>query len=202
MKYAIDTNIFFSFQKGINLGAGPFEVMDALEGAIQRKGAEFCMPPEIAEELLTMFEKKDLARAQQFLARITVQSPQLSRMTIPASVFAQYISEGRRRSLDGLHVAEEILEKTTQSSMGQPPQSRMEWQKSLQQPKETMRARYRNATRTGYLDSLADLQLILLAVEQGATLVTEDEGVRTWGRLLGAAEMTGAVFGKSITQAV
>ena len=84
--------------------------------------------------------------------------------------------------------------------MGQPPQSRMEWQKSLQQPKETMRARYRNATRTGYLDSLADLQLILLAVEQGATLVTEDEGVRTWGRLLGATEMTGAVFGKSITQ--
>ena len=63
---------------------------------------------------------------------------------------------------------------------------------------KNFRNRYRNATRTGFLDSVADLDLIVLAFEQEAFLVSSDEGVLKWGRIFGVKEMPSEVFQKRL----
>ena len=60
------------------------------------------------------------------------------------------------------------------------------------------RERYRNATRAGFLDSVADLDLIMLSLEQDGYLVTTDEGVLNWGRYFGVKEMPSQLFIKHI----
>ena len=50
------------------------------------------------------------------------------------------------------------------------------------------RERYRQATRFSFLDSLADLDLIVLTKEIDGNLVSSDEGVILWGRKFGVKE--------------
>ncbi len=202
MKFCLDTNIFFSFEIGIDLGKNPLEVMDTLSIA-QKKTPTlmYLMTPAIVAEMESMFEPKEKTTLHTFLPKVSVKTPPLGEMTVPAMVFDQFISEGRKRSGDGLHIADEILVRAVEQAHSKPLPSRIEIQKSLQQPKESLRARYRNATRAGYLDSTADFGLIMLALYEKATLITADEGVALWGQKLGVVEMSGSVFGHAIRQA-
>ena len=63
---------------------------------------------------------------------------------------------------------------------------------------KNFRDRYRNATRTGFLDSVADLDLIVLSKEINGFLVTSDDGVLSWGRIFGIKEMPASVFRKRL----
>ena len=202
MKFCLDTNIFFSFEIGVDLGKNPLEVMDLLSKAqTNTPSIVYLMTPAIVAEMESMFEVKDKAALHSFLPKVSIKTPPLGEMTIPAMVFDQFISEGRKRSGDGLHIADETLIRAVESAHNKPLASRIDIQKSLQQPKESLRSRYRNATRTGYLDSSADFGLIMLALQEKATLITADEGVALWGQKLGVVEMSGAVFGHAIRQA-
>ena len=202
MKYCLDTNIFFSFEIGVDLGKNPHEVMDLLTKAqANTPTLTYLMTPGIVAEMETMFEPKDKPALHAFLSKVSIKTPPLGEMSVPAMVFDQFITEGRKRSSDGLHIADEILVKAIEAAHARPLSSRIEIQKSLQQPKESLRSRYRNATRTGYLDSSADFGLIMLALNEKATLITADEGVALWGQKLGVVEMSGAVFGHAIRQA-
>ena len=63
---------------------------------------------------------------------------------------------------------------------------------------KNFRYRYRNATRTGFLDSVADLDLIVLSKEVDGFLVTSDDGVLSWGRTFGIKEMPSSIFRKRL----
>jgi predicted DNA-binding protein (UPF0278 family) len=91
--------------------------------------------------------------------------------------------------MQGQHIGAELIERAALLHAGAPKLGRVEFQKSLQPLKESFRERYRNATRTGILDSLADVDLILLALEIDAYVVSADEGIVTWARKLGAKEI-------------
>jgi len=60
------------------------------------------------------------------------------------------------------------------------------------------RERYRQATRLGFLDSVADLDLIMLAKEQDGFLVSSDEGVLKWGRRFGVKETPASIFASKL----
>lgn len=197
MKFCIDTNIFFSFQKGIDLGNSPTEVVEALEQSV-RGGAGYIMPPRVFDELMFLADPELKKRIEHFAPHITIQSPTIHNQTTGVPLVYELVEESRTRSLRGLHVAESILEQTGQDYMGKPPLGKIEFQKSLQPAKEALRTRYRNATRTGFIDSLADLDLIFLAKEEDAYLVSADEGLMQWGRKFGVKEMNLQTFGKTI----
>lgn len=200
MKYCIDTNILFSFQKNINLGGNPFEVMEALRKAkSDHPEVRFLMPPEIRDEVYTMCEVGDHSRVAQLFTTVEVVSPSVSQIQIGARVLEDFLVENRKRNLDGLHIAEDLLVESARRAVDQPPPAdRVAFQKSLQPVKETLRNRYRNATRTGFLDSTADFHLILLAREYDAQLVSADDGVLVWGRKMGVKEMSPESFGMAI----
>ena len=78
------------------------------------------------------------------------------------------------------------------------PQSKKYLQIAICKFINNFRDRYRNATRTGFLDSVADLDLIVLSKEVDGFLVTSDEGVLSWGRTFGIKEMPASIFRKRL----
>ncbi len=156
------------------------------------------MPPRIVDELLSFFEDKEQQFLKEFLAAIIIQSPDLTKINISASIFAQYVEENRSRAYRGLNVAEEEIQKAGQMFMGKEMLGKKEFQMTVGTIIKGFRDRYRNATRVGYIDSMADYDLIMLAKEQDAYLVSTDEGALRWGRIIGIKEMPAQVFGIKI----
>jgi uncharacterized protein len=197
--YILDTNLFFNMEAGLNLGQKTEEVVKNLTTAAKKlqesKEATFLLPPRVVDEFLSFFEDKEQPFLKEFLAVVSIQSPSFNEMTVPASVVYQLVEDIRNRSYRGMTVAEEEIQNAGREMMGKPDLSKMEFQQTVGKAVKGFRDRYRQATRFGFLDSLADLDLIMLAKETSGNLVTTDEGVVKWGRVFGIKEMSARVFG-------
>lgn len=158
------------------------------------------MPPRIVEEIKSFFENSEQEFLKEFFAELTIKSPNLGELMINAHVIAEYIEESRRRAYRSQDVAEEEIKHAGEMFMGKEVLPQKEFQMAIGKVIKNFRGRYRNALRTGFIDSLADFDLIMLAKEQDAFLVSTDEGVIQWGRKLGVKEVAPSVFGKTMQE--
>ena len=191
--YILDTNLFFNMQAGLNFGKTTDEVIKNM--TLCGKKVELFMPPRIVEEFLSFFENKEQENIKKLLAVITVKSPVIESFQFPASIFYTLVEDIRNRSYRGLRVGEEEIEQAGKSLMNAGLLSKMDFQKRVGQQIKGFRDRYRQATRVGFLDSVADLDIIVLAKETNGTVVSTDEGLLKWSRLFGVKEMSPSVFG-------
>ena len=185
-------------EPGLGLGAKSQDVITTVTKHMkEKKGeAEFFLPPRIVDELLSFFDDKNQQFLTDFLGAITTKAPDSSKVNFPASVFYHIVQDIRERSYRGLTISLEELEKGAKIMAGTQGLSKKDQEIKIGPVVKTLRDRYRQATRTGFLDSLADLDLIVLATEQDAFLVSSDEGVVEWGRRFGVKEMKPQVFGQ------
>ena len=201
-KYILDTNLFFNMEADLGLGKKTEEIVVNLTKIISQlkkeKKAEFFMPPSIVSEFLSFFENKEKPFLKDFLSVITVKSPEKSKINFPSTIFYQLVEDIRTRSYRGLNISEEEIESAGRKMMEEKNLGKKDFQIKIGTTIKNFRNRYRNATRTGFLDSVADLDLIVLAVEQGAFLISTDEGVLSWGRHFGVKEMPSLVFRKRL----
>ncbi len=201
-KFILDTNVFFNMEAGLELGKKTEEVIVGLTERIvnlkKNKKAEFFMPPRAVDELLSFFEDKEQIFLKDFLSQITVKSPDSSKTSFSSSVFYKLVEDIRLRSYRGLTVGEEEIVNAARLMSGAGDMSKKDFEIKIGAVVKKFRERYRNATRTGFLDSLTDLDLIVLAIEQDAYLVTTDEGDLAWGRTFGVKEMPSGVFRKRL----
>lgn len=201
-KYILDVNLFFNLQSGLNMGKKTEEVIRSLTQKtilLKRKNkAEFYMPPRIIEEFLSFFEDKNQDFIKDFLSSITVKSPDLGREKISSQIFYQIIQDVRERNYKGLNIGEEEIEKAGLMMLGKEAPSKKEFQIQIGAIIKKFRERYRQATRTGFLDSLADLDLIVLAKELDGFLISTDEGVIKWGRIFGVKEVPVETWAKKL----
>ena len=200
MKYCLDTNVLFTFQKGVGLGENPEQVIQKLIAVASKKTATFCLPQKIDEEVRTMLDARYEKLWLEFLSHIAIKTPKIYTHSISAGLLYEFVNDYRKRAYDGLKVAEDIVAQVAKNTKS--IENKVEFEKSLQPHKESLRLRYRNATRTGTIDSVADLDLILLSIEEDAALVSADEGVVVWGRKFGAKEMDLSVFGQKMREAL
>jgi RNA ligase partner protein len=197
--FILDTNLFFNMEAGLNMGQKAEEVIARMTEAIRtqkKQAVVFMMPPRIVEEFFSFFEDVDQKFLQAFIAEVDVKSPDYQNMQIGAATFYKLINEIRVRSYRGMDIGEEEMRKTGQMFMGKENMDKKTFEMAMRQPIKKFRERYRNATRTGFLDSLADLDLIMLAKETGGVIVSADEGVIKWARIFGVREMSVPVFGQ------
>lgn len=180
-------------QAGLNFGKTTDEVIKNM--TLCGKKVELFMPPRIVEEFLSFFENKEQENIKKLLAEITVKSPVIESFEFPASVFYTLVDDVRNRSYRGLRVGEEEIEQAGKSLMNAGTLSKMDFQKRVGQQIKGFRDRYRQATRVGFLDSVADLDIIVLAKEVNGTVISTDEGLLKWSRLFGVKEMSPSVFG-------
>ncbi len=201
-RYILDTNLFFNMQAGLNMGKTTEEVVKYVT-EVAREGkktgsVQLYMPPRIVEELLSFFENKEQLFLKEFLAEVLVKSPTVDSLQFPASAFYALVDDIRQRSYRGLRVGEEEIEQAAHSLQNTAGLSKMEFQKKVGVQIKGFRDRYRQATRVGFLDSVADLDIIVLAKELEGTVVSTDEGLLKWSRLFGVREMAPNVFGQKM----
>lgn len=202
-KYIVDTNLFFNMEASMGLGGTTADIIRNLIKAVQKadeKELEIVVPPTIVQEITSFFDSPDDPLLISLLGSITVKSPGTSEQSVSASVFEQLIDDYRNRAYRAMKVAEEEVISTAQMFMGKEVLPHKEFQMACGKTLTKFRDRYRNATRTGTIDSKADFDLIMLAKEQNGYLVTTDEGVTYWARLLGVKEMSSSVFGKKMQE--
>ena len=198
----MDTNLFFNMEPGLGISKKTEDVVVKVTQAMKRlkeaRKAEFFMPPHIVSEFLSFFEDKEQPFLKSFLAEITIKSPDLHEVQFPAEVFYKIVEDVRNRSYRGLIISEEELKKVAVQPVGEAKPQSKEFEMKVGKFIKTLRDRYRQATRFGFLDSLADLDIIVLAKELDAYLVSTDAGVINWGRIFGVREMSAQVFGQKL----
>ncbi|MFZ1619709.1 MAG: RNA ligase partner protein [Microgenomates group bacterium] len=202
-KYVLDTNLLFNMDANLGFGNTTNVVMEGLTKAMKEaraaKTAEFYMPPRIIDEIMSFFENKEEPLMKSFLEQITVKSPDLGKNPVALHFLYELVDDIRKRSYRGLQIAEEEFEAIATQMMGKEVLPKKEFQMTIGKHIKGLRDRYRQATRAGFLDSLADLDLIVLAKEEAAYIVTTDEGVKRWGRLLGVKEIMADVFARKLS---
>ncbi|MCA9371839.1 RNA ligase partner protein [Candidatus Woesebacteria bacterium] len=201
-KIVIDTNVLFNMSAGINLGSTTKEVVglisQSVSGAQGKEKIALFTTPGVVKEIESFFENNDKALLQDFLQCVTIKSPSIFQTSIPASIMKEYINESRARAYRGLTIAEEEIINVGRLFMGKEALPEKEFQMTVGKVIKNVRERYRNATRTGFIDSTTDFELIILSRVIEGYLVSTDEGVMKWARKFGVLEMSPEVFGKEI----
>lgn len=200
--YILDTNLFFNMQAQMGFGDNTQDIIVSMTKAIQKAKAvrkvEFYMPPSIKEEISSFFENPNQLFLQEFFSEIQIKAPTLYDIHLSAALIGEIIEETRARAFKGMKTGEEEIIHAAEVFMGKEVLGKKEFQMATGQIITKYRERFRNATRTGFIDSLADFELIMLAIELNAVLISTDEGVIFWGRKFGVKEMQPSVFGKKL----
>lgn len=203
-KYVLDTNLFFNMEADLGLGKKTEAVVVKItkigKKLKKEKKAEIFMPPSAVAEFLSFFKDKKQSFIEDFLSTVTIKSPDYGASAFPGQAFYQLIDETRQRSYRGLNIGEEEIEKAGRLMMGKKNLAPRQFQETIGGIIKKFRERYRNATRFGFLDSVADLDLIVLAKEVDGFLISTDEGVLRWGRIFGVKEMPAGVWRRRLME--
>ena len=172
LTFVLDTSVFTNPQLYKKFSDDIRDAAEDLLYLMEHSGAEFFMPLSTYEELQKMLKLDNLAPKFELVVRL--RNPKKFALQIPAQFLFEFIKDLRARINKGLRVAEEHV----RNAGGKEKESLGEVIRSL-------REKYREALRQGFLDSKEDVDVILLAYELDAILVSADEGIRNWAKELG-----------------
>ncbi len=180
MIFVLDTSFFTNPDSYKYWGKSVSEAILEFVDRVGQKESEyeFMMPPSVVEELRSFFDGEDHEVLTALGTVLTVRAPFVDNVQIPARWFYEVVLEIRGRSYKGLRVAEKYV--------------KAGWNKEYDQIGEVvnrLRREYREALRTGFLDSKADLDLLFLAYEVKGVLVTVDQGLIEWANKFGVKLM-------------
>ncbi|RJR18071.1 MAG: RNA ligase partner protein [Nitrospiraceae bacterium] len=169
-RVVLDTSLFVNPEVRNDFGNSPTEAIKGfLAIAEQIPELEFYMPSSVFSELMNFVDQRRVPG--RFLAVLKQKSPSKHELTCPAFFLYELIEDIRDRINKGLRIAEKAVRNAGKTD-----------EKELIQG---MRKSYREALREGIIDSKEDVDLILLAKELDALLVTVDHGAITWAEKLG-----------------
>jgi RNA ligase partner protein len=169
-RVVLDTSLFVNPEVRNHFGASPTDAMkEFLEIAEEIPSLAFYMPSSIFEELMNFVDRRKVPG--KLLAVIQQKSPSKYEMHIPATFLYELIEDIRDRINKGLRIAEKAVR-----NVGSVDERELI---------KSMRKSYRDALREGIIDSKEDVDLILLAKELDALLVTVDQGAIKWAEKLG-----------------
>src|SRR4030067_1534186 len=169
-RVVLDTSLFVNPDVRRSFADTPTEALEAfLFLAAQIHILEFYMPPSIFEELLHFVEKDKIP--EDLLLILHQKPPKKHELKCPAFLLYELIEDIRERVNKGLRVAEKAVRSAGKSEEKEIIQS--------------MRKNFREALREGIIDSKEDVDLILLAKELDALLVTVDQGAIKWADKMG-----------------
>ncbi|MBA3060207.1 MAG: RNA ligase partner protein [Nitrospirae bacterium] len=175
----LDTSLFVNPEVRESFGRTPTEALeDFLFLASQIPHLEFYMPPSIFEELLNFIEPEKISG--DLLVVLQQKPPKKYELTCPAFLLYELIEDIRERINKGLRVAEKAVRGVSKTGE--------------EEIIKDLRRKYREALREGIIDSKEDVDLILLARELDALLVTADQGIIKWAEKLGIKWLVSSKF--------
>jgi len=203
-QFVLDTSLFITERirrEDESLEAAVLRLLDLVATARLELNISCYVPPSIHDELVTML--RDRSVSEEVYSRLDTwvvrKSPDRYGVTIPANIVYDFIDEMSDRVDRGLRVSEEALreverldpEELARSADGDGAE---EYMTEADRILSNMRDKYRRALRQGVLDSREDFDLLVLARELDAGVVTEDRGIVSWADEFGLRYVRGGRF--------
>ncbi|MFB6300780.1 MAG: RNA ligase partner protein [Halobacteriales archaeon] len=203
-RFVLDTSLFIT--EGIreddeSLEDAVVRLLDLVATARLELNISCYMPPSIHDELAMMLRDRDVS--EEVFSRLDTwvvrKSPDRYGVTIPADIVYEFIDEMNDRVDRGLRVSEEAIREVEQLSpedltRASDEQDDHEFMTEADRVLSNMRDKYRRALRQGVLDSREDFDLLVLARELDAGVVTEDRGIISWADEFGLRYVRGGQF--------
>ncbi|MEM4295906.1 MAG: RNA ligase partner protein [Candidatus Anstonellales archaeon] len=179
-KFVIDTSVFLNPDSIKGFAKNPKQALEKFIDLIKKnREVEVYIPSAIYNELGHFLDNVNAMSPY-----VRIRTPNLYSVYIPAAVMHSLINNVRDRINKGLRIAEEY--------------ARLNYVKPEDIAK--LREKYREALRTGIIDSKEDFEAIILAKEIDATLVTADEGMINMAREIGCEYMEPKAFFRFIKE--
>lgn len=184
LKLVLDTSVFVNPDSANAFGLGPTAAFTRFLLLAQKtQGLDFLMPPSIYAELLYFVEGPKISI--ELLSQIQQQPPKKHELKVPAIFVYELVASMRDRIDRGLRLAERHVREAFAATPAPVPAPGEAKIRPDAEAIGRLRETYRRIMREGALDSKADVDLLLLAYETGATLVSADQGVVAWAENLG-----------------
>jgi RNA ligase partner protein len=203
-RFVLDTSLFITEEirrDGESLEAAVLRLLAVVATARLELNISCYMPPSIHAELGDMLREREVddevfSRLDTWVVR---KSPDRYGVTIPANIVYEFIDEMSDRVDRGLRVSEEAIREVEQLDPAQlhsDPESDepSEYMTEADRVLSDLRDKYRSALRQGVLDSREDFDLLILARELEAGVVTEDRGIISWADEFGLRYVRGGQF--------
>ena len=202
-QFVLDTSLFITEEirrDDESLTDAVLRLLDLVATARLELNISCHMPPSIHDELATMLRDRDVddevfSRLDTWVVR---KSPDRYGVTIPANIVYNFIDEMSDRVDRGLRVSEEALREVEQLDPSELTRGGADSAEAYMTEADRilsgMRDKYRQALRQGVLDSREDFDLLVLARELDAGVVTEDRGIISWADEFGLRYVRGAQF--------
>jgi len=199
-RFVLDTSLFITEEirrEDESLEAAVRRLLDLVATARLELNISCYVPPSIHDELATMLRDRGIgaevfSRLDTWVVR---KSPDRYGVTIPANIVYEFIDEMSDRVDRGLRVSEEALREVEQlSPEDMTADDPNEYMTAADRVLSNMRDKYRRALRKGVLDSREDFDLLVLARELDAGVVTEDRGIISWANEFGLRYVRGGQF--------
>ena len=203
-RFVLDTSLFITEEirrDDESLEAAVLRLLDLVSTARLELNISCYVPPSIHDELGTMLRERDVddavfSRLDTWVVR---KSPDRYGVTIPANVVYNFIDEMSDRVDRGLRVSEEAIREVEQLDPDKLTREaddgeREAYMTEADRVLSNLRDKYRRALRQGVLDSREDFDLLILARELDAGVVTEDRGIISWADEFGLRYVRGGQF--------
>jgi len=129
------------------------------------------------------------------------KSPDRYQVKVPAKIFYEYVDYMRSRINKGMNISEEAVWESVSKCISISREGKDLAAMKDEIERETVggivrkfREKYRAALRYGILDSAPDIDVLLLAKELDAAVVSQDLGIQRWAEQLGLRFMESRSF--------
>lgn len=196
-RFVLDTSLFLTPEIRDEDDGVEDACLDLLELVSRAKlslGISCYIPPSIREELTLMLRDRDVDPVvySKLTTWVITKSPAHYEVMIPAEMVYEFIDEMSERVNRGLRVSEKAVRKAEESRDGELEDH--EHMTEADRVISELRDEYRDALRQGVLDSREDFDLLILARELDAGVVTEDKGIISWAEDFGLRYVHGKDF--------
>ena len=161
------------------------DILDLIAQARLKLNISCYIPyPTVYNELLS-FLKRYECEEEVFIKLDTwlvKKTPNRYEVKIPAAIFYEYVLTMRQKINKGRRIAEEFI---WESSAITAKTEKDKIQAEIGSLVSRFREKYRNALRQGILDITPDLDVLLLAKELDAGVVSSDAGIKKWSERMG-----------------
>ncbi|WP_318570767.1 RNA ligase partner protein [Salinigranum marinum] len=196
-RFVLDTSLFLTEEirradEGVDEAVS--RLLDSVATAKLRHNISCYMPPSVADELTVMLESR--GASEEVFSKLNTwvirKSPARLELIVPAELVYRFVDELEDRIDRGLRVSEKAVRRAEQSRDA--PADGSGGKTEVDQVISDLRDEYRTTLRRGVIDSREDFDLLLLARELDAGVVTEDTGIISWADDFGLRYLRGREF--------
>ncbi|TYL39221.1 RNA ligase partner protein [Natronococcus pandeyae] len=196
-RFVLDTSLFITEEirhDDESLEEAVLRLLELIANARLNLGISCYVPPTIHDELTTMLEHRDVddevfSKLNTWVIR---KHPDRYEVSIPANVVYSFVDEMSNRVDRGLRVSEKAVRRAEERD--DETLEDHDHKTEVDAVISELRDKYRGAMRTGVLDSREDFDLLILARELDAGVVTEDRGIIDWTEDFGLRYIRGREF--------